>query len=460
MNEKTFRLNDNYALRKWTDTPYALCNLEFGETLFLGDIQFQALSFCDGRTNTNSFYILPIHRKYIDKFKELNIISESDRKLDDYQKLKEFNNEYVHTAHWSITGKCNFKCRHCCMSSPSHKYDELSLDKCLYIIDQLHQCGINNVSLTGGEPLLRKDFLDIIDALIKNRINISHIYTNGSLVDEKLLNEIKNRNLRPIFSLSFDGLCFHDWLRNVTGAEQMAIKAIKLINKYEFPIDVEMCLHRLNSHTLESTINYLASIGVTSLKTNPVGNSGEWIKENGKYDLTYEELYDIYLDYIPKFLNNHSPLSLHLGGFFYCDKGTKDYIIPAEKFDGTVKALDCKLCDHAKKNMYISPDGSILPCFSLSGLEIDNKTNIIEIPLSSALKDSHYLALVNYKLKDLLDNNETCNNCEHKLTCGGGCRASALISDKNYLGIDKSICTIFKNDYINKIKNTIRLDVI
>lgn len=82
--------------------------------------------------------------------------------LAHYQEYIKYENIYKLTAHWSVTGKCNYRCRHCFMSCPDYKESDLSFDQCRNIIHQLAECGIRSVSLTGGEPLIRHDILDII----------------------------------------------------------------------------------------------------------------------------------------------------------------------------------------------------------------------------------------------------------------------------------------------------------
>ncbi len=55
------------------------------------------------------------------------------------------------------------------------------------------------------------------------------------------------------------------------------------------------------------------------------------------------------------------------------------------------------------------------------------------------------------RLEDLLETNETCNACEHKLYCSGGCRDAALLASGDYLGCDNYMCYFFKNRYEDKI---------
>ncbi len=453
-----YKLKNEVLLRGWEQLPHCVYIKTINNICILNKIYFNILLLCDGKTDVDSLYILDNQRKIIKNFEKLGIIEQCEKNdtITEKQKYKLYPCRYIKQAHWSITGKCNYLCKHCYLSAPGAKFGELSHEVCMDIIDQLAECGIMNVSLTGGEPLVRNDFMEIVDALLSKDININQIYSNGALVNENLLNELEKRGIKPQFSISFDGIGWHDWLRGIDGAEEKAINAFKLLKKHGFSIDVEMCLHKNNMHTLEDTVNLLSELGVESLKTNPVQETGDWTNENGKYNLTTEELYDIYLDYIPKFLRAGSPLNLHLGGFFLCNKGKKDYIIPSVRFDNTEKTCSHALCGHARNVMYIAPDGQLLPCIPLAGHNINGKkTFVTDMPLREALSHSDYLSIIETKISTLFEKNKKCSSCEYKYQCGGGCRAQALLYSNDYFGCDNAACTIFHNGYIDKIREAV-----
>ena len=102
------------------------------------------------------------------------------------------------------------------MSAPHAKLPQPSLEECLGIIDQMAACGVPFVSLTGGEPLVRSDFLELVDHILSRGMHISVIMSNGSLVTEELLCALEERGVRCEFNMSFDGVDgWHDWLRGV-----------------------------------------------------------------------------------------------------------------------------------------------------------------------------------------------------------------------------------------------------
>lgn len=450
-----YRLKDNFALRGWTNLPHAIVDLNSGETLGLNKFTYTVLSLCNGKVPDS--LLLPSQQKIVEKMLNYGVVEEQDTPafISENQGYKSAACQRISSAHWSITGKCNLRCKHCYMSAPQAKFGELSKQQCFDIIKQLVEANIYKISLTGGEPFVRKDFWEIVDELVANRISIYQIYTNGFLVNKKLLDKFISRSLKPEFSLSYDGKGCHDWLRGVNGAEKRTIEAISLLVSKGFTVGVEMSLHKRNIHTLTESILYLASIGVSHIKATPTSNSGNWVGENECYTLAYDELYDGYLKFIREYKDADAPINIMLGGFFMCSKGSSQYSIPSLKGRGVPEQdmLDQPVCGSARSNMYIAADGRILPCIPLSGLPIEaTMPNITVSNLTTALNDSTYLKAINTTQHELFSENEECNSCKHKFDCGGGCRASALISSNEYLGRDEAVCFFFKNNYEQKIR--------
>ena len=449
-----YKLKAGLALRGWQKLPYALCDLNKGTTVFIGKREFEALSLCDGVTPAGTLFTPSDLLAIIKKAEENGVIEEchSGETLDPIQEYRFYDSRYIRMAHWSMTGKCNYRCRHCFMSAPDAKYGELKSDQCVDIINQLADCGIMQISLTGGECLVRDDFMELVDLMRKKNIHIKVIYSNGALVSEALLDALKERGLEPEFNMSYDGVGWHDWLRGIDGAEAAVERAFKLCREKGFPTAAELCIHQGNKHLLRESVNRLAEWGCGHLKTNPVSGTELWDKHGDGKSITMEELYDVYLDYIPRFFDDGSPLSLQLGGFFMAQKGGKKYMIPSIKYNGTDKMNRQCICGHARHVMYIAADGKILPCMSLSSMPIQERFPNILDGLAKGLSDSYYMSFIDTRLEDYLSHNPECAACEHKYICGGGCRASALEHSTDIYAKDLACCGIFTGGYGEKIK--------
>ncbi len=170
--------------------------------------------------------------KKLENLLELGVLEASDdpmAPLEEYQEYKVFDSGFIQVAEWGITGRCNLKCRHCLVNSPDYHDKDLSLDECLRIVEQLHDCGLRRIELTGGEPFMRKDWAEIVKALSDKEIVITDIFTNGLFLTDKVLDVFKGCGQRPRFQISYDGYGHHDWLRQFPGAQEGAERAIELL---------------------------------------------------------------------------------------------------------------------------------------------------------------------------------------------------------------------------------------
>jgi radical SAM protein with 4Fe4S-binding SPASM domain len=459
-------LNKDYALRGWQKLPFALFTPHHRVT-FLNRDNFEALRYCDGEIGLE--HIPTRLHPLIEELAAGGVISASapgDR-LDEWQEYRRFDSRFMRTAHWSITGKCNYRCRHCYMSAPDAKYGQFSTEKCLDIADEIAGCGIREVSITGGEPLVRKDFWQIIDRLLAHRIRITTVYSNGKLVTPELLDGFDERGIRPEFNMSFDGVGFHDWLRGVKGAEKEVNRAFALCHERGFPLGAELALHQRNKATLRESINHLAALGVAHIKTNPAGKTGAWAENAGEDDLSLDEALEVYLDYIPHYYEDGQPMTIMLSGAFYAKKGDPKFWIPAQKYRGSGTAngasdnanasanLEARcVCGHARQVMYIAADGKVLPCMSLSGMDIQQDfPGLEQMSLTQCLSDSYYMNFIDTRLSAYLEHNERCRQCEQRLVCGAGCRAAALMDHPgDIMAPDEGFCLILRGGFAERIR--------
>ncbi len=449
-----YRLKPDFMLRGWQKLPYAVVS-KSSKVTFISAQEMNALQLCSGDIDLSLPLISDETRKLVTLFEEHGVVEQCKQgeTVLSEQKYKLYPARYIRTAHWSITGHCNYRCKHCYMSAPDAKYGELSHEQIMDIVDQLIRCGVMEVSLTGGEPLVRKDFFDIVDALIAGGIKITTIYSNGKLVNEKLLNNLAARGIYPEFNMSFDGVDgWHDWLRGIDGAGEIAENAFLLCKEKGFPTGAEMCIHNGNKHLLRQTVNRLAELGSRSLKTVPISDVGAWKDGGYGQSITIDELYKTYFEYIPHYYEDNMPLSIQLSGFFSASPNNPHkYDIPSLK--------NCKnpditcVCGHARQVMYISAEGRTLPCMALSGMDIQKEFPLItEIGLEKCITDSRYMRLIDTRATEVLKHNPECAKCEYAMQCLSGCRAGALeTTPDDILAPDRSTCAVFKGGWVEKI---------
>ena len=447
-------------LRGGQGLPYALVRRDGSMPGFMTYDVFRTVQFCNGHFEVSSPVFLGARRKHLeelDKIGALEYLSEPGDLAPD-QEYRLFDNRFLRRVHWSLTGHCNYRCRHCYMSAPHAALPHPTTEQSLAIADQIADCGVARVSLTGGEPLIRKDFLSIVDRILERGMRIDVIMTNGSLVNEELLDALDARGCHPELNMSFDGpRPWHDWLRGVDGAFDSVRRAFELCRERGFVTGAELVLHKGNLHTLRESVRELGRLGVSSLKVNRLNCVGEGAALVD-YALTAQEEYDAYLAYIPQYLEDGMPVPiLTLAGVFRAVLG--ELSVCAERYAEDEECGRKVVCQSARTTMYLGPDGRILPCIPMS--EYDSVSDLFPtvagMTLAEALSDSFYMDFISATLDDYLAHNPECAACAFKNRCGGGCRGCAVNANggSDLLDVDPDACLIFKGGYYDRVKKLI-----
>ena len=140
----------------------------------------------------------------------------------------------VHYALWEVTQQCNLTCIHCRADASPAKKDKRNIagKDAEKLIDQLSEIGCPTLALTGGEPLLRKDIVDIVTYANSKKIK-TRIQSNAQLLTELLADKLKKAGLFSYgVGLDGSGPAVNDKIRNKSGAFKKAIKAIKILKDH------------------------------------------------------------------------------------------------------------------------------------------------------------------------------------------------------------------------------------
>lgn len=456
-------LKPQFILCGWSNLEYAIYDLDCRNAVKkvypLNKAQLETLELITSPRVDSEDNILPSAlRKYAQKMFEKGFLAQCDKNtgLFEYQKFHTTKAKYIHTLLWSITGNCNLKCRHYYISSGENHYGEISFEECRKVVKQMADANVYSVALTGGEPLVRKDFWKIVDLLIENNIRIHEIFTNGMLINENFLDQLEKRRIVPLdFALSYDGVNCHDWLRGVKGSEEKAINAIRLLKSRGYKVVVSMSIHMGNIDSLIETYELMKKLKVDFWKAVPIIDTGSWKKQKEKsIDIKY--IFDKYLELIKLYIKDNKPFDLGLGGFFQAKSG--DDHIETPFFNDCSECEKCTqpLCESIKLFPYLLPNGQVLPCISMSGSSMESiAPNILyeNQSLEKALSESPVEHYTQNTYKDLFSNNKECNECGYKYKCSG-CRANAL-ANGDFFAKDPLACCFIKGDYFNKIKSII-----
>lgn len=157
----------------------------------------------------------------------------------------------------SLTEKCNLRCTYCMPADGvqlTPKNSLMNVDEIFSIAKIFVDHGVNKIRLTGGEPLVRKDFSEILKRLNSLNADLS-LTTNGILVD-RFIDDFKAYNLRSI-NVSLDTLQA-DKFKFITRRDQFlkAYENISLLVQNGFNIKLNVVLIKnFNDDEIKSFIN-------------------------------------------------------------------------------------------------------------------------------------------------------------------------------------------------------------
>ena len=446
-------LNKGFELRGWDGLPFGLRHPDPHYTDFFDKEGYRVVYAMDGRHDINEEQLTQHQKEILNRLKKMEIAlpASGEERLEPHQEYKKYPGMYKKAVQWSITGRCNYNCRHCFMSAPDYKGEDLTLEESIRILDQLAENGIKGVALTGGEPFVNPHFYEILDGIKERGLLLDTLYSNGKMIDGHLLDELEKRELHPAFHISFDGLGWHDWLRGIDGAEEDTVRAFRLLRERGYQTSSSMCLHKHNIGDLRKNINFLASLGLVHVKINVAAPAGRW-KNETEHFLSQDEANQAIIDYLPYYFEDGMPVSVQLCTLLDISKEEGIMRIPAQKFSGREDAENRPACSVVKEYMYISPQGKVLPCMTLGGTAIDPQfKSVLDQDLSGILKKSHYRNICNVKMGECIRHSEKCLDCKYRLKCGAGCRACGCgETGTDYLAPDEETCHFFLNGWYEK----------
>jgi len=131
-----------------------------------------------------------------------------------------------------VTKNCNLKCVQCfSWDSRFSEDEELSFDELKALGQKLSEMKVFSVVFSGGEPFLRKNFLELCDYYSKLNIDVG-FSTNGTFLDDEACKKIVQFNLGRGLQVSIDGSCkdVHDKIRG-KGSFEKVIQGIKNLVK-------------------------------------------------------------------------------------------------------------------------------------------------------------------------------------------------------------------------------------
>jgi radical SAM protein with 4Fe4S-binding SPASM domain len=319
------------------------------------------------------------------------------------------------TMQWHITDRCNLRCKHCYQGD---KGIDPSYDELLGVLEQfrelVHRLSADrsspvhgHINLTGGEPLVRPDLLDLVSKIKGAGFSFA-LLTNGTLIDDAVARELVQH--RPSYvQISIDGVeRTHDDLRGPTSYKN-AMAGLEALDRAGLRTMVSFTAHRGNFRELEAVARELRGKGNPILWTDrmiPVGQGAAMASEvlGPAETKEYVEL-----------------LGRARGG------RPSRYRHPRMAMDRALQFLGGAgrpyRCTAGSSLLAVLPNGDVLPCRRMP-ISIGN---LRERSLMDLYLGDRFLA----QLRDPTRMDERCRTCAFGTVCHGGlrCLSFALRDD-------------------------------
>ena len=140
------------------------------------------------------------------------------------------------------------------------------------MIDSLKLLGTKYISISGGEPFLRKDIFEVIEYIKKKDLRL-HISSNGTLITKELAKKINNVGL-DVVSISLDAVTpeLHNRIRGSKEAFDMAIAAIENLTSYNghhTQVGINTTITDLNLDELPKLVEFANDLEVDAIRFRP-----------------------------------------------------------------------------------------------------------------------------------------------------------------------------------------------
>ncbi|MTA27739.1 MAG: mycofactocin radical SAM maturase, partial [Actinobacteria bacterium] len=195
---------------------------------------------------------------------------------------------------WELTYACNLQCVHCLSSSGQRDERELSTAEAKRVLDELRDLQVFYINIGGGEPMVRRDFFELLEYSVGNGIGVK-FSTNGAFIDAEKARRLAAMDYLDI-QISLDGVdaVTNDAVRGI-GSYDMARRAMDNLAAANFgPFKISVVVTRHNVPQLDQfkalADSYGAQLRITRLR--PSGRGADTWNELHPTNGQQREIYD------------------------------------------------------------------------------------------------------------------------------------------------------------------------
>jgi radical SAM protein with 4Fe4S-binding SPASM domain len=320
------------------------------------------------------------------------------------------------TAVWEVTMGCNMRCKHCGSGCTHPLPDELTTGEALALCDDVAELGLQWITLSGGEPLIRADWPQLVKRL-RERGVVPNLITNGWECDDGAILSAREAGIGTI-AVSLDGLeDVHDFMRR-PGSFARSTRALGRMGELGVTGGAITTVNRRNIGQLPELKELLIGLGVGYWQLQiglPMGNlahHGDLVMEPEDVDRVLafcaESVDDLRITIYPA----------DCLGYY-----SRDEIAVRRRLCGGADPPLWQGCNAGKRGFGILHNGDVLGCTSIRDREFI-EGNIRETPLRALWESPDRFGWCRGMSRDKLEGH--CRTCQYGDQCLGGCPNTRL----------------------------------
>jgi pyrroloquinoline quinone biosynthesis protein E len=305
-----------------------------------------------------------------------------------------------------LTHRCPLKCPYC--SNPlelERASAELSTDEWKRVFDEAAELGVLQVHLSGGEPMARRDLVE----LVRHAASVglySNLITSGVMLTEASLAALVEAGVDHI-QLSFQDAETESAERigGYRGGQAKKLEAARLIKAAGLPLTTNFVIHRQNVERLDQMIALAERLGSSRMEVAHTQYYGWGLKNRDALLPTRAQL--------GASTEVVEAARARLKGVMVIDYVVPDY-----------HAARPKACmsGWGRRFMNISPAGKVLPCHAAETIKDLSFPSVREMSLADIWTRSDAFA----RFRGTAWMPEPCRGCDRREIDWGGCRCQAL----------------------------------
>ncbi len=224
------------------------------------------------------------HISFLNWLQKLDLVKLSDNSVVNQSKQSVSDSHSLDFIWLELGENCNLGCSHCYAEAQNPSlFDQknltslgtpMTLSDWTQVLQQASVLGCHEVQLTGGEVLLYRDLLKLIDVARDEGFDFIEVYTNGMLLTEQKVKAFAEKNVHLAVSLHGTRAETHDSVTGLQGSFEYTLAGLKRAKENAIPVRIAGVAVSANQHDILHLPTFANNLGFSEVRFDVVREIG------------------------------------------------------------------------------------------------------------------------------------------------------------------------------------------